>query len=582
MLINIKENKYYQAAIELVEDNEDVELYKLSVKCKPENMTVKDEAYKLELSFYVSSAGAFSVWNSNSGFNCSLGTVWDKTQIRSRAASGAPTQEILGMSGANVLNIAVSDAKTPIDIKSSVIEETAQIECKIIFFTQPMAPFTQYEAFIRLDKRKIPFYDVLKSVSCWWENDCGYKRAEVPQTARQPVYSTWYSFHQLIDTDKIIRQCELSKELGIESVIVDDGWQTDDNHRGYSYCGDWQVAEAKVKSMSKFVEGVHKAGLKFMIWFSVPWVGIHSEAYKRFAGKFLFDNGSFACFDPRYSEVREYLISIYEKAVKEWDLDGLKLDFIDEFAPEDMTVNEQMDIISLGDAVEKLLLDIKERLVKLKPDICIEFRQRYIGPVVTQCGNMLRVCDCPADPIKNRRGMCDLRMLSGNTAVHSDMMMWDLSDTAENAALQIINAIYTVPQISVMIDELPKKHYEMLKFYLKFWNEYSDILLDGEFKAYNPEANYSAASSETDTKIVAATYSGNVLSLNKVYEEIVFINGTGKVGLIIDAQTEPVQYLYTVKNCTGEVLECERISLGDNIQAFNVPPSGMITLTREV
>ncbi len=35
--------------------------------------------------------------------------------------------------------------------------------------------------------------------------------------------------------------------------------------------------------------------------------------------------------DPRYPEVREFLIGIYEKALLDWDLDGFKLDFVDEF-----------------------------------------------------------------------------------------------------------------------------------------------------------------------------------------------------------------------------------------------------------
>ena len=44
--------------------------------------------------------------------------------------------------------------------------------------------------------------------------------------------------------------------------------------------------------------------------------------------------------------------------------------------------------------------DIKSALSEINPDICIEFRQRYIVPGVMSCGNMLRVSDCPADLIK--------------------------------------------------------------------------------------------------------------------------------------------------------------------------------------
>ena len=45
----------------------------------------------------------------------------------------------------------------------------------------------------------------------------------------------------------------------------------------------------------------------------------------------ITDNETFFSLDPRYKKVREYLSNLYESAVKEWDLDGLKLDFIDSF-----------------------------------------------------------------------------------------------------------------------------------------------------------------------------------------------------------------------------------------------------------
>lgn len=76
--------------------------------------------------------------------------------------------------------------------------------------------------------------------------------------------------------------------------------------------------------MREHVKRVHDMGMKYFLWYSVPFVGHDSLAYERFKGKYLSDGGDTAIFDPRYSDVREYLISTYENAVKEWDLDGFK------------------------------------------------------------------------------------------------------------------------------------------------------------------------------------------------------------------------------------------------------------------
>ena len=46
----------------------------------------------------------------------------------------------------------------------------------------------------------------------------------------------------------------------------------------------------------------------------------------------------------------------------------------------------------------------------------------------------------------------------------------------------------------------------MLKFYLEFWNENRDALLDGKLVPENPEAGYSMVIAKTNTDIIATGY----------------------------------------------------------------------------
>ena len=55
----------------------------------------------------------------------------------------------------------------------------------------------------------------------------------------------------------------------------------------------------------------------------------------------------------------------------------------------------------------------------------------------------------------------DLRLLSGNTAVHSDMFMWHYDEPVETAALQFLNILFAVPQLSVCREDIPDDHREM-------------------------------------------------------------------------------------------------------------------------
>lgn len=542
------------------------------------NMTMPEaqipESFKIE--WRCSAKDVYSTWSPSLSTIHGLFYEWGKLENKSRLASWMPMQQLISPSGKNKLNIAVSDVDTPISIRTGIREEDAAVVCEIEFFTVPTAPVGSYSAVIRLDMRDIPYYDSIYDVSDWWENDCGYEAAYVPDAARLPMDSLWYSFHQELDRNEIISECKLSKPLGMETVIIDDGWQTDDNNRGYAYCGDWKVAPKKMGDMASLVYEIHKIGMKVMLWYSVPFVGIHSEKYEEFKTMFLDDSGdkeTFFALDPRYKKVRDYLAGIYADAVKSWKLDGLKLDFIDSFGlhGKSLEYDERRDYQSLEDAIHALMSQVKAELTAINPEILIEFRQSYVGPSIRKYGNMLRVGDCPCDILKNRVNVVKLRLTSGKTAVHSDMIMWDIGDTAENAALQFVSILYSVPQISMRIEKLSEEHYRMLKYYISFWREWRDVLLDGKLTAENPESEYSIVTSVLGEKSVITAYTNPVISVKT--KETVVVNGTAGDSLIIK-NSEGGHY--KVVSCLGE--ELADGTIGCKLEEIKVPTSGMIFL----
>ncbi len=514
----------------------------------------------------------YSIWNY--GYNSKhLGPNWNKQRVNSRLASGIPIQSIISAGGKNRITIAVSDVMIPITIGTGNFEDNGETECEIVFFTQPTSAISEYKATIRLDMRDIPYYDCIYSASEWLEKEIGYTPAPVPEHAKMPMNSLWYSFHQELETDKIIEQCRLSKPLGMHTVIVDDGWQTDDNNRGYSYCGDWELATSKIPDMKDLVDKVHDTGMKIMLWYSVPYIGINSKNFERFKDMRLDNNPRFKhwALDPRYKEVREYLIGVYTDAVKEWGLDGLKLDFIDAFTLTEHSLNsdDRRDYTSLEEAVDVLMKSVYQALKDIKSDILVEFRQTYVGPAIRQYGNILRVSDCPADAIRNRVGIVNLRLTSGNTAVHSDMLLWNYNESVESAAQQFTNILYSVPQVSVLIDKLSKEHYAMLKFYLEFWTEWRSVLIDGKLTAENPESCYSVVCSQLDGKAVVTTYVTSVIE-NK-YDKLAVVNATGKNKMYFKDFPGKA---YKVVNCMGETVETGIFD--SKIEELVVPVSGIV------
>ncbi len=451
-------------------------------------------------------------WHPMGRFDRALPADWGNP-VTSNLASSAPVMQVGGIDGNNRMLFAVSEAKRPVRIMAGVCEESCEIACSVELFSVPEAPISTYATILRLDSRKIFYADAIREAFDWYTRFPDYRPAPVPAAAYEAIYSSWYSYHQDVFAKPLEAECELAGEFGMKGIIVDDGWQTDDNNRGYAFCGDWEVSKRRFPDMRSHVEAVHKLGMKYVVWFSVPFVGDKSANRQRFEGKYLYriPRLDTSVLDPRFPEVREFLISIYEKSLREWDIDGFKLDFIDSFRfeGEDPAVKENYagrDIKSLPEAVDRLLSGTMERLERIKPGILIEFRQSYIGPAIRKYGNMIRVGDCPGDILSNRVGMIDLRLSSGNTAVHSDMLEWHGSDTPETAALQLLNVLFCVPQISIRLESVPESHRAMLKFWLGFWREHRETLLHGKLTPLHPELNYPVVIAETAKETVTAVY----------------------------------------------------------------------------
>lgn len=529
----------------------------------------------------------FSIWGTGLRMRQYLGADWSKIGSSSCLSSGAPLHAILSQSGENRLCFALSDAKTPCKLSSGVNEETALLFTELQLFKAPIAPIDHYHAILRIDTTHEPFDQTVKKVEYWWGSECDYPAASIPASARDPMYSTWYSFHHTFTADKIAEQCRMAKELGMEAVIVDAGWEMEDDFRTFAYCGDWEYARNKFPNMREFADRIHKIGMKVLFWFSVPFVGARSKAYKRFADMILGiheGEGENACYrlDPRYPEVRAYLVDIYRNAMLEWGIDGFKLDFIDSFklSAETPPSDPRRDIVSLEDAVDCLLAEVTSALRAINPDVLIEFRQTYTGPVIRKYGNLFRVFDCPNDPLLNRFAMGEMRTMMGNAVVHSDMLMWHTAETPEAVARQLLATLFMVPQISVLIDTLPKAHYTVLQNYLALWKANREVLLEGEFRAYDPVSHYSLMSAEKNGILIAAAYIDTPLQIAKSYDKICLFNASGKTRLALRYEGAPATYTMCVYNCLGEQVLEQTGKFEAGIYDLSVPDGGRVELQK--
>ena len=101
------------------------------------------------------------------------------------------------------------------------------------------------------------------------------------QMARRPVLiNSWEAAYFDFDAEKILRFAQRAREMGMEMLVLDDGWfgrRNDD----YAGLGDWVVNEKKLGcSMKALSDRVHGMGLQFGLWFEPEMVNEDSDLYR--------------------------------------------------------------------------------------------------------------------------------------------------------------------------------------------------------------------------------------------------------------------------------------------------------------
>ena len=507
---------------------------------------------------------------------------WGSVRYTSELGQYYPIACAFNEASESRLTVAASECLRLVRYGITCHSTDALLEGRFRFFSRAEAPRTEYEAKILIDRRRGVFFgDAIADATRWIERTAGLRPCRVPEAAFDPLYSSWYAFWQDVHDKELEEEARMAAALGMKTMILDDGWQKESSKSYYSATGDWMPVASRFPDFRGHVDKVHAAGLKYMLWLSVPFVGNESKAFKRFEGKFLPGDGDVRILDPRFPEVRQYLVDTYVRCVRDWDFDGLKLDFIDSIVLDGADPAEKdgwagRDVLTVPEAVDRLMKEVYAALTSVKPDVLVEFRQKYTGPAIRQYGNMLRAADCPCDLVGNRRRIADLRLASGGTAVHSDMLVWSRDDTPEDAARSILSAIFGVVQYSMRLATIPPPQKDAIRHWIAFSQEHRETLLKGRFRPYNPELMYPLIEAEGERERIFAVYSPGQLVLLPADKTAYVINAT-KSGEIMLGQGKPPKSV-EVFDTFGNQIEAEPPSLSDATTPISVPASGYARL----
>lgn len=200
------------------------------------------------------------------------------------------------------------------------------------------------------------------------------------KNARRPVLiNNWEATYFDFNADKLVSMAKDAAKIGVELLVMDDGWF---GHRNddYTSLGDWFVNEEKLQgTLDNLVKRVNNEGLEFGIWFEPECISEESVLYREHPDYcFKISNR-----DPQMSrnqlvldmtrkEVRDNIYDQMAKVLNSANIKYLKWDFnrhLSDIYSVDLPKERQ------GEIYHRYMLgvyELLERVVTSFPDILFE------------------------------------------------------------------------------------------------------------------------------------------------------------------------------------------------------------------
>ncbi len=196
---------------------------------------------------------------------------------------------------------------------------------------------------------------------------------------RPILINNWEATYFDFDEKKLLEIAKDASKLGIEMLVMDDGWF---GKRSYddSSLGDWYVNEEKLKGgLHELVENVKKLGMKFGIWFEPEMISPESELYKshpdwviQIPGRDITQSRAQYVLDLTREEVADAIYDMIANVLRSADISYVKWDMNRQIATQG---SSPLPADRQGEISHRYILGVyrmQERLITDFPDLLLE------------------------------------------------------------------------------------------------------------------------------------------------------------------------------------------------------------------
>lgn len=204
-------------------------------------------------------------------------------------------------------------------------------------------------------------------------------RGKYKDSERPVLINNWEATYFDFDTQKLLDIAKEASSLGIEMLVMDDGWF---GKRSSDNCalGDWIVNEEKIKGgLKNLVDQVNGYGMKFGIWFEPEMISPDSDLYRKhpdwaiqIPGKEPTLSRNQYVLDFSRVEIRDYIFELMKDVLTSANITYVKWDMnrqLTDLASSRLPADQQ------GELSHRYVLgvyDLMNRLTKEFPDLLLE------------------------------------------------------------------------------------------------------------------------------------------------------------------------------------------------------------------
>ena len=317
-------------------------------------------------------------------------------------------------------------------------------------------------------------------------------RSKYTHMKRPILINNWEATYFDFNTEKLLSIAKRASELGIEMLVMDDGWFGHRNDDSTSL-GDWFVNEEKITGGLKYlVDEVNKLGLKFGIWMEPEMISPDSKLYEQHPDWAIAVPGRTATLSRNQyvlelsrKEVRDYVYDMISNILHSANIEYVKWDMnrqLSDMGSYELPADRQ------GELYHRYVLgvyELQERLITEFPDLLLENcsgggarfdpGMLYYSPQIW--------CSDDTDAVERLKIQEGTALMYPLSAIGAHISVCPNHTVGRNTPFETRGNVALAGTFGYELDitKIPQEDQEMIPQQVQMYHKYNDLVREGDY-----------------------------------------------------------------------------------------------------